>query len=842
MATITPGGGGNFGGGGASGSFESNNNAFKNTAQPSTQSATTKVKKEKVVTTLNFLPNMLDKFDQYTYHFKLFIVSTENSTKGDVLNTANQYIIAESGVTDLTIDKVDIMSIATPTTEVGTGTGISVKFEIIEPSGAGLIDKLFYQALALGIENWSRMPMYLHLEFRGRDPETSKSYERAGNDELTTMMWVWPITVTAVKAHVTHVGTRYEFETQIQDCLAHADGAAVIQQSVVLEELDTFGKAMTQLEEKLNADAYSKLLGNYSVPDQYKIVVDPELVNLSLLSADQATSTAWGGDYTNLGKKTATYPSSTALDVIVNSLLCSVPDLQTAIKQSGTPDGKPLAANAATNQMKKFWRIIPETIPLTFDYARADFARQYTYFIVSYNLGSLYASVAQAGETPSTKNASVRTVDEYITNKIMNKLYNYIFTGLNDQIYNFDITLNQSFQSTWARLDGMYSDSETKMAGITVDKKKLINDTTKKITENVKKTLQLINSAKPNADIESARNAAYAEITANLDNLDNATATKLIRVLYYAKKQDRLAYTTGIVTNNDNAARRNASMLAQPVSVYDSNGNPFNTTTFISDVDLTSVDSINKRTAMMTETTARLHPVSFVEAQNESATAVGIDSQANAGRTQTSNMFSTAMNAGLGADLVELKLTVKGDPYWLMPKYINSQQPTLERRSNMAPAAAIADIKHIGDPRVANTDVSDNFIVVRFRTPKVADDSTGIAQSFTGDDALAEVETFSGVYKVISVDSKFEMGKFSQVLSCQLDTKIDIKLLMADISTYLKGLDNVIQQDPAAALAASLIPDTAIKIEDILNLEINKAWLNQLGADQYPFNPTESEV
>ena len=90
--------------------------------------------------TLDFQDNILDQYDTYTYHWKLFITPLKNAYEGTVLSQEAQTIIAESGVSDLTIDKVEIHAFATPSFETGTGTQTHVKFEIVEPSGAGLLE------------------------------------------------------------------------------------------------------------------------------------------------------------------------------------------------------------------------------------------------------------------------------------------------------------------------------------------------------------------------------------------------------------------------------------------------------------------------------------------------------------------------------------------------------------------------------------------------------------------------------------------------------------------------------------------------------------------------------
>jgi hypothetical protein len=81
-------------------------------------------------------------------------------------------------------------------------------------------------------------------------------------------------------------------------------------------------------------------------------------------------------------------------------------------------------------------------------------------------------------------------------------------------------------------------------------------------------------------------------------------------------------------------------------------------------------------------------------------------------------------------------------------------------------------------PGSVNMYGGDNFILIRFRTPRIFD----IVEDNGDDNKYTEVDTFSGVYKVISVKSRFEMGKFVQDLDCILDPVINLK----DISALIE--------------------------------------------------------
>ena len=767
--------------------------------------------------TLKFEPNMLDNYDQYTYHWKLFIVSTDNANTGDVLNLDNQSIIAESAVTDMTIDKVEIKAICVPSVSGGTGTQTEVKFEIVEPAGAGLIDKLYYQALALGIGNWYVMPCYLQLEFRARDPETSESIvaSSGGDTAVGSLQWVWPLKLTDLKAHVTHVGTRYEFSAIPYDESTQTNANFTIQSNIVLSGIDTVASAMSALQDKLNADQYEKLIVNYTIPDSYRIIVDPELGNLSMLTTKDGQSTAWGRDFSSFDKKTASYNAGTGIDKIIDSILGTVDSLQMAIQGSATPDGTPLPAKKLPDQMKKLWRIITECKPIAFDHARNDNAVEMTIYIVKYDVGVLDVSAAQVGQTAATKDVAKQRVAEYAGKRILKKRYDYIFTGLNDQILNFDLSLNFAFAAALTRFGGLYYDGFTQTPGVTAKNKTA--EKNKSAIEAIRKAVKFLNTAPPNTDTTSVITAAWNEV--NESDLDEASKTRLRTLLENAKPLDRPAYLAKLKAESVAEAKKHAGLLAQDTPVTNAYGQKIGNPTFISDVDISSTMA---RTAGqnlvsdMIKKSTKLRPVAFREDKQEAALAVGVDPKNDAARNRVSNVFSSALYSAVDGNLQQIKMTVKGDPYWLFPRPINSSDKKLTYKSTMSDQLALEAIK-AQTTQTVNTNTTDNFIILRFRTPKMFNDISGVIDT-TVEDTFSEVETFSGVYRVISVDSKFDMGKFHQEMTCIVDPMIDL----VDITTFISDMEEAsgkVKNTPADKTPINSIPKTAIKHPTVYNTE-----------------------
>lgn len=756
---------------------------------------------------LQFQPNILDNYDVVTYHWKLFIVSNDVTSSGLVLDLSNQTIIAESGVSDLTIDKVEMRSLTTPSVECGTGTLTNVKFEIVEPSGAGLIDKLFYQSVALGIGNWHTMPLYLQLEFRGRSPETSDS-EDGMPGAISGMKWLWPLKMGNIKANVTTVGTRYDFETTLYHELGQSNIYSGLKYNTVLGNLDTFGRAMDELAEKFNTDQLISLFTNASVPDIYKIIVDPKIAGYKITPSDN-TNSIRSNDYVKFGTKSATFNPGTAMDKIIDSLLATTAEYQTGLTGAVTPGAAGAPMNSEINQMKKFWRIITEARPLEFDKRRGTNAHEFTIFVVEYDLGILDANTAQDANAPYTLEAQRRRLATYAQKSILKKKYNYMFTGLNDQVVNFDLNLNCAFGAAASRLGGVYSNLAMADKGVVTQNN---SEDESAVTEKLIKAIALENNA-TTADGTAAKTAIIdarnAINTAKLTDVDKA---RYIKILDSVKKENRITYfqqlhATGGSDINGQISNSvfNATNLAKPVDNFQS--------TFISDVNINSQQAKDTYKNFLEITKGKLHPTAYYDMIQDKSVGLGIESNSNSGIQKLSSMFSVALHSGLDASLQKIKMTIKGDPFWLFPQpFIDTEH---QLYNSLKPInVAIDTIKqgHFNITDSVNIYGSDNFIIIRFRTPRIFNTD---ANTEDGSAAYNEVETFSGVYKVTNITCKFEMGKFTQDLECILDAQIRLLDFIKDIEDSSKMLD-VPTTVSDLSTTRNLIPKTAIKAQTIL--------------------------
>ena len=749
-----------------------------------------------------FTPNILDNYDVITYHWKLFITEPQTTASGKIFDTAKQTIVAESGVSDLTIDNVEIRSIATPSVETGTGTSTGFKFTIVEPSGAGLLDKLFYQSASLGIGNWVVMPIYLQLQFRGRDPATSASLLAGQSGEITSLSWTWSLKITSTKANVTEVGTTYEFDAIAYNDVAQSNANFTIQQDIKLKNVVTVADAIKELEEKINTDQIVKLIDSYSIPDTFTFVVDPTIRDLPITKANNNKNSSRAGSMDKIDVKSGTFSTGTSIDKIIDNILAQTEYYQKLISNSSTPGAAGKPAKEEETQMKKFWRIVTETKPYKFDPRRNDDAKDITVYIVDYDLGIMEANVSQQTNSSTDKEVEQKRLMTYLQKSILKKKYNYIFTGLNDQVKSFDITLNNAFAIASARYGGIYSNNAMSSQGVAAQ------ENAKKEAEVSAKLAKAIRF-RNNTSTANSREAqsAYKDAVASIESakLPEDTKTRYMTLLAQSKPADKL-------TANKLGLRQginNSGTLEQSAFTSASLSESINGLHFISDVNLSSQRTQNRYAEYLQSIKGKIRPIAVVEQMQDKHIAQGFESDSNSGLQKLSSLFSVAMNGSLNASFAHIKLKIKGDPFWLYPRPTTMTGTSdIERSiyiSDLGEAGAIEWIKSSHKKAdAANLAGTDNFILLRFRTPRIYDVEANPAVG----DPYSEVAMFSGIYKVTTITSSFSNGNFFQEMECIIDPEINLL-------NFTKQLDEVAKTPDVAATSQSLIeiPTTATRTQ-----------------------------
>ena len=235
-------------------------------------------------------PNILDNYENPTYHFRLYMMSPGAVARNEYGNQANaeRVVIAESGVSPIGIEDVEIITTGSISKEAGTGVATSISFTLMEPFGVTLLDQIQRAAYFLGVDNFQKFPWFLELSFKGRrHPEIADSeYNVRLSDSdapLKNLVWVWPIQLTNMAMNVTTGGTVYAMEA-----VPYAEHAYTNQSSDLEEAVNitakTVGEFFTELQKQLNKRESDKTeTSKYTQIDQYQFFLDEVIYNAEIV-------------------------------------------------------------------------------------------------------------------------------------------------------------------------------------------------------------------------------------------------------------------------------------------------------------------------------------------------------------------------------------------------------------------------------------------------------------------------------------------------------------------------------------------------------------------------------
>jgi len=113
------------------------------------------------------------------------------------------------------------------------------------------------------------------------------------------------------------------------------------------------------------------------------------------------------------------------------------------------------------------------------------------------------------------------------------------------------------------------------------------------------------------------------------------------------------------------------------------------------------------------------------------------------------NFYDAFINLS-STDLVNVEMTIMGDPYWMIDSGLSNY---FAKQSELNPM--------LTEDGTANYEGQDIFIYINFRTPADIDPRTGLAKFQYQD----RESPFSGIYRVTKCLNVFEEGKFTQRLT-----------------------------------------------------------------------------
>ena len=626
-----------------------------------------------------FEPNPLSAVDSPTYNIKLILV---NPLMGalDVASQGGGVIVAQSGVT--TQFNITDCRINQHVGNVNGRTdtfGSEIFLTIEEPYGFTLPERIVAACQGMGIQNHMVAEYVVEISFKGTDPTHG-----GPSGDLAAIKWRIPCVIAQMKMNI---GATSRYDMVLYDTGDTATGIkhGIINHNISVsgatlgEWFDNFTIALNEQEEKqVTGGGESR---GISIPNQYEFEIEGKhrayvFSQLDPMFLDSNSKHGFQLDSENA--ITVNIAKGTSIVEMIKIVFLATTDYQRRLRYPGGDTGaQPAqvssadiasAQEAVARDLKNIIRIDNSSDPIAYDPKRNDYARLFKY--VPYEHTQLN-SVLNATEYLNTRADTQRArttarhrLSQLFSKKLLKKRYDHRFTGVNTEVLNADVNLDNLFYNATEIFAGVHNDAGNYIVG---DR---FNTYQEQGVREYNTTGQLVTGASGSG--------------ANPNGTPSIPGIKYLEEVDYRQK----AYTS------------------------------FANKTFAPD-------------------------------------NIPNDSKFGPVRTPTGGLNAMGQihyNLMTG-DMLELSLSIKGDPYWL-------GQNRLARRGQGNNQGSYADYQS----------GSNSFLFV-MRTPEGYDENTGQTPN------MVEADTIAGIYMVVGVEHIFQNGMFTQTLIAYMEDTMSFGLI-----------------------------------------------------------------
>lgn len=399
--------------------------------------------------------NVLDQYAQYQPYFRFFMIDEAPANSRTIPPESAWAILAETGGSALTatsIDGVEITSFGGIDKDTGPGISTEFNIEMLQAFQAGtLLDEIYNQAQSRGIMQVRKIPMFLELTFRVRDSETGA--RPLGWAPLKGYRWVWPLILARTGMQITSQGTKYN----IQAFYAGEEGRnrelGMTRQYIRIKEVPTVGDFFDELGKIMTdppGDSRKAEPRLYRRNITYQFRLDKKIAGLPLLPshfksrdttnhrADFDPDEGDGEGSDNEGSYEFSFAPHTSVDQIMFDILSSTAYFQEKVagnnSASETREGRTnRRGNSRENKFKELFRIVSDVENGKWNPQLRDYDKTVTYRISSHEMSTVLASANDPDIAPTQ-------LSDYAGR--LRRVYNYIFTGMNNAVLNFDVQFN----------------------------------------------------------------------------------------------------------------------------------------------------------------------------------------------------------------------------------------------------------------------------------------------------------------------------------------------------------------------------------------------------------------
>lgn len=387
-------------------------------------------------------PNWFSTYDSPTYHLTLYLTSSkvwntpETYLRNDTtaLQSGNAVVIAQSGVTSgYSIENVMMLSKVTPGISSGNTTTGTFQFDLYEPLGFKLLDRILKFGAIYNFTTMASARYVLKVELIGRDPTTGKSEKYNG-------VFFYPMIMNQIQAQMSADGTRYNVVAS--NIMKTALLEATVAIDVHLDKMNTPQSFVQQLNAKLTKYERDIRTSNGVTPPVKKhwtIEFDPSVDEYGLRNMPFAGK----GDSSTSGAQASNVEDPTYVDTIITANT-NVVSYVTEILTRNTPAFQEKAEKAKEANEPVPYIVVTPTVSYGDEIDPATNVPEQV-IKLTIEVRKTLTNIDRDPEVQKERLNSASIQQTRFKKLPIGKRYDYLYTGLNTEVINFDLNFEQLF-------------------------------------------------------------------------------------------------------------------------------------------------------------------------------------------------------------------------------------------------------------------------------------------------------------------------------------------------------------------------------------------------------------
>lgn len=696
--------------------------------------------------------NVLSGVQNSTYHIRFFTISDQPGTIDSAttyktyddyvkaIDNANQTTIAESGVTTINISKLNIKTVAASNNLTKTMSATAMTMTVREPMSVSFMDLIADAAAELKIRNLAKVPYFVEVSFRGYSDDGTPMVNPCasfGNKGR----WIYRVAIKDISVESDFTGSTYVLNMIPYEENMYQTTEMLLPNSIKAEG-NTVGAMLNNVVKQLN-QSYIELYGyplkqyeiKFRTMENYDSTTPVDISNFTLkpLNQDINSVRSYSMSTNTTNDITGHFDRGLTLQKIVELAFANSVEAQNMAKDA--PSDK---TDSTTDKIREsvIFRFDVMSENVGYDHLTEQYMVKYTLVVAPYYTQRPILSTQQVKVSADNKRQT-DNFNKLRKNNFLVKRYDYLFTGLNTEVINFDTKTNLVWSAVLPRLEGFKNSMESETVHAKLNRRDSLSERKKlheskvdaknKYDENVRKITDLqADTAANKKEIESrqAQNAELQKVFGNEADLQSEANTLGADIQTF-NKQEEAKYVI----------QRTAEKKYR----------------FAEDVVVEKEDTLTAGTLEAKDGS----PVKISILQDTQDSRFLVSGALPDYVTRDRALYGAVLDqiySPMDRSMQSMNMKINGDPYWLGCANVERTWRILNDTVNGIPAQLKADQANTM-PYYPNGDV---LTMVTFKYP------TGVSDA--GTPIIRNNDFFTGVYCVKQIMHDFEGGIFTQRL------------------------------------------------------------------------------